>query len=67
MTLFVHPSLDESILTSKAQTKQNHELVGIEVLRFICAFAILIWHYQHFFFTGEYDKLQAEALFSMVI
>jgi len=64
MALFTHPSSDESILTSKTQTKQNHELVGIEVLRFICAFAILIWHYQHFFFTGEYDKLQAEALFS---
>lgn len=25
-------------------------LVGIEILRFFSAFAVLIWHYQHFFF-----------------
>ena len=32
--------------------KQDHELAGIEVLRFMSAFAVLIWHYQHFFYSG---------------
>src|SRR5215510_9185019 len=34
--------------------RQDHDLAGIEALRFICAFAILLWHYQHFLFSGEY-------------
>jgi peptidoglycan/LPS O-acetylase OafA/YrhL len=29
---------------------QDHELGGIELLRFLCALAILLWHYQHFLF-----------------
>ena len=33
----------------------DHELTGIEILRFLCAFGILIWHYQHFFFAGPWD------------
>jgi peptidoglycan/LPS O-acetylase OafA/YrhL len=32
--------------------KKGHELAGIEVLRFVCAFGVLIWHYQNFFFVG---------------
>jgi peptidoglycan/LPS O-acetylase OafA/YrhL len=35
--------------------KKDHELAGIEILRFICAFGVLIWHYQHFFFPGPWD------------
>jgi peptidoglycan/LPS O-acetylase OafA/YrhL len=42
--------------------KPNHELSGIEVLRFLCAFGVLIWHYQHFFFAGEWDSMVGEAL-----
>ncbi|MGC7406347.1 acyltransferase family protein [Pandoraea pneumonica] len=29
----------------------KNKLVGIEILRFVSAFAVLIWHYQHFFFS----------------
>jgi peptidoglycan/LPS O-acetylase OafA/YrhL len=33
---------------------------GIELCRFACAFAVLIWHYQHFFFLGlVHDKVTA--------
>ena len=28
-------------------------LYGIEILRFISAFAILVWHYQHFYFLNK--------------
>ncbi len=31
---------------------EKNNLVGIELLRFIAAFSVLIWHYQHFFFEG---------------
>jgi peptidoglycan/LPS O-acetylase OafA/YrhL len=31
---------------------------GIEVLRFLCALAVLIWHYQHFPFAGQVDIAQ---------
>ncbi len=27
-------------------------LLGLEVLRFGCALAVLVWHYQHFFYVG---------------
>ena len=33
---------------------QTHKLLGLEVIRFISAVAVLIWHYQHFFhFAGK--------------
>src|SRR6266404_2067473 len=35
--------------------KKDHELAGIEILRFACAFGVLVWHYQHFFFYGAWD------------
>ncbi len=28
-------------------------LLGLELLRFLCAFAVLVWHYQHFGFDGD--------------
>jgi peptidoglycan/LPS O-acetylase OafA/YrhL len=42
--------------------KQGHELAGIEVLRFVCAFGVLIWHYQHFFFVGLFNEAQGAAM-----
>jgi peptidoglycan/LPS O-acetylase OafA/YrhL len=42
--------------------KQSHELAGIEILRFFCAFGVLIWHYQHFFFLGAWDSAVGQAL-----
>ena len=41
---------------------RDHELSGIEVLRFICAFAVLFWHYQHFFFSGAFVEVNAEKI-----
>ena len=38
------------------------ELFGIEILRFLAALAILVWHYQHFFFTATYDGEIAPSL-----
>ena len=42
--------------------KQNHELAGIEILRFVCALGVLIWHYQNFFFIGEWLPAVGAAL-----
>jgi peptidoglycan/LPS O-acetylase OafA/YrhL len=36
--------------------RQSQELAGIEILRFSCAFGVLIWHYQHFFFLGAWNS-----------
>ncbi|MEI6321047.1 MAG: acyltransferase [Pseudomonadota bacterium] len=30
----------------------ENKLLGIEILRFVSAFAVLVWHYQHFAYTG---------------
>jgi peptidoglycan/LPS O-acetylase OafA/YrhL len=45
--------------------QQNSKLLGLEVIRFISAFSVLVWHYQHFFyiknkptnFVKEYQPL----------
>lgn len=29
------------------------KLLGLEALRFVCAFAVLVWHYQHFSYAGS--------------
>lgn len=35
----------------------NHsKLHGLEILRFISAIAVLIWHYQHFFYNGLHKE-----------
>ncbi|ODP31738.1 acyltransferase [Pandoraea sp. ISTKB] len=33
-------------------------MVGIEILRFFSAFAVLIWHYQHFFFQPQTASIE---------
>jgi peptidoglycan/LPS O-acetylase OafA/YrhL len=37
-----------------ASAANEHQLAGIEVLRFLCAVAVLIYHYRHFMFLGPY-------------
>lgn len=32
--------------------RRDHTLIGIELARFLCAVAVLLWHYQHFFYVG---------------
>jgi len=31
---------------------EHGKLLGLELLRFVAAFAVLVWHYQHFAFNG---------------
>lgn len=35
-------------MTVKA-TEEASKLLGLELVRFTCAFAVLVWHYQHFY------------------
>jgi peptidoglycan/LPS O-acetylase OafA/YrhL len=42
--------------------KPNHELAGIEILRFVCALGVIIWHYQNFFFVGAWIPAVGAAL-----
>ena len=35
-------------------TVEHAQFPGIELLRFLCAFSVLCWHFQHFFFRSEY-------------
>jgi peptidoglycan/LPS O-acetylase OafA/YrhL len=38
----------------KSKPVQNKDkLLGLEIIRFISSISILIWHYQHFFYTNE--------------
>lgn len=37
------------------------KLLGLELLRFVAAFAVLVWHYQHFAFDGAAIAVQREA------
>jgi len=36
----------------KIKDKEN-KLIGLEIVRFVSAFAILVWHYQHFLFFED--------------
>jgi peptidoglycan/LPS O-acetylase OafA/YrhL len=45
-----------------AKVQSSGELPGIEILRFVSALAVVLWHYQHFFFSGPYDDAAAQLL-----
>jgi peptidoglycan/LPS O-acetylase OafA/YrhL len=53
------PLARKNISSKTSSFNQTHELAGIEILRFVCALVILILHYQHFVFIGEYDTSAA--------
>ena len=38
----------------------SDKLLGLELLRFVAAFAVLVWHYQHFAFDGAAIVVQRE-------
>jgi peptidoglycan/LPS O-acetylase OafA/YrhL len=42
--------------------RKGHELLGIEILRFVCAFGVIMSHYHHFFMTGAWDPDVSTAL-----
>ena len=39
--------------TQQESVQQNNKLLGLEVVRFISAFSVLVWHYQHFFYVDN--------------
>ena len=41
----------------------DKKLLGLEVMRFIAAFAILVWHYQHFTFNLSINFVREEQPF----
>lgn len=43
--------------SSSSSSAPQHRLLGLEVLRFLCAFAVLVWHYQHFGFEGDHLRI----------
>lgn len=36
-----------------ANKRPANKLLGLEGLRFLATFSVLIWHYQHFAFVGD--------------
>ena len=39
--------------TQQESVQQNNKLLGLEVVRFISALSVLVWHYQHFFYIAN--------------
>ncbi len=33
--------------------QQNNKMLGLEIIRFISAFSVLVWHYQNFFYIAD--------------
>lgn len=45
--------LPNTRLTETRSSADGAKLLGLELLRFLAAFAVLVWHYQHFAFNGS--------------
>jgi peptidoglycan/LPS O-acetylase OafA/YrhL len=39
----------------------GREFAGLEIARFLCALAVMFWHYQHFFYKGIYESIASGA------
>lgn len=39
--------------SQQESVQQNNKLLGLEVVRFISALSVLVWHYQHFFYIAN--------------
>ncbi|WP_428539818.1 acyltransferase family protein [Rhodopila sp.] len=37
------------------RTQADGRLIGLELLRFLAAVGVLVWHYQHFMFVGHHE------------
>ena len=50
--------------TAVPQIEARHqlELYGIEVLRFLCALSVLVFHYQHLMFRGVFDSAASDLV-----
>jgi peptidoglycan/LPS O-acetylase OafA/YrhL len=40
----------------------SKEFAGLEIARFLCALAVIFWHYQHFFVKGAYYSGVADGV-----
>ncbi|WP_428489049.1 acyltransferase family protein [Rhodopila sp.] len=40
---------------SDLRTQADGRLIGLELLRFLAATGVLVWHYQHFLFVGHHE------------
>jgi peptidoglycan/LPS O-acetylase OafA/YrhL len=51
--------------TDKPLNKLSNKLLGLEGLRFLATFSVLIWHYQHFAYAGDrpVDLIKSELPF----
>lgn len=43
----------DSVSASVNRLADTNKLLGLELLRFVCALAVLVWHYQHFAYLGS--------------
>lgn len=48
--------MNKHIHAQQEPVQRNKKLLGLEVVRFFSAFAVLVWHYQHFFFMADNPK-----------
>ena len=53
---------ESAVAAGRAERGHQHELHGIEILRFLCAVSILIFHYRHLVFRGVLDPATAAAI-----
>jgi len=52
-----------------AARDDDHKIVGIELIRFACALAVLVFHYQHFAFVGAtavHFEPQSQPFYSLL-
>jgi peptidoglycan/LPS O-acetylase OafA/YrhL len=47
------PNFNQRAIMRQSSTSSTDKLLGLEALRFVAAFAVLIWHYQHFAYVGD--------------
>ena len=48
-------------MRTPANATGEDKLLGVELLRFVCALAVLVWHYQHLAFVGTHPAASFEA------
>lgn len=47
----------------------SERLIGLEILRFVCALSVLVWHYQHFYAVGHERvgwSMQAQPAYALL-
>ncbi len=55
--------------SARAPAAPEHALLGLEVLRFLCAISVLLWHYNHFYVVGHAHQgfeVSAQPLYALL-